>query len=320
MFLAFLERLISIFFRSNDPRTLKKRAMKQLAKELSGNRRFRFYRPKTSMVEPALAAFFFEMYRIVFHAHIILTNAAKSELLKELTIETFLDIKYLDARQRLSAEHVRERTKTMPVAEVSRLLQEDFDLLSSGIDKELMANVDCCYNQILALINFSSFDFFFFLKKFDPVLIENDFNVQPHFGHMPGRHLSAQLKDFLEVAYAVDTELDWGGPLRVLKLYKNGVDVINVAEWNVLISHLRELRRSNILELMIRHIDEAPSWEFKPVFNFEHIVLNYLGARENEVREAINGFIRDQRLLQARNLAQDIFGDPDIRRAMHYTS
>jgi hypothetical protein len=319
MFPAFLEKLFSFLFRIDDPRVLKKRAMKQLAKELSGNRYSRFYRPKTGLLEPAMASFFFEMYRAVSHAHASLNKAAKSDVLKELTIETFLDITYLDARQRLTAEYVKEQAKVMPVTKVSRLLQEDFDLLASGISNELMDEVDRCYNQILALINFSAFDFFFFLKKFGPGLIENNFAVRPHFGPVPGRDIREQIKDFLEVFYAVDTELDWGPPLRVLKLYKSGVDAFNPEEWNTLISHLRELRRSDILVLILRHIEENPSWQFKPAISLQPIASNYLEAREREVREAIEGFIKYQKLLQAKDLARDVFGDPDIRRAVHYT-
>ncbi|MDR1636918.1 MAG: DUF5312 domain-containing protein [Treponema sp.] len=319
MFLAFLDKLISFFLRIKNPQTVKKKAMKQLAKELLGNRHSRFYRSKIGLVEPDMAVFFFEMYRAISHARVLLNNTAKSELLKELTIEAFLDIKFLDARQRLTAEYVKERAKTTPIAEVSRLLQEDFDILASGIDNELMGNVDRCYNQILALITFSAFDFFFFLRRFDPSLVENNFTARPRFGPVLGRLLVNQIKDFLEVFYAIDPELDWGPPLRVLKLYKNGVDVINPEEWNILASRLRELRRSNILELMIRHIEENPSWQFKPLISSEHIALNYLGTRENEVREAMNGFVRDQKLLQVRDLAQDVFGDPDVRRALYYT-
>jgi hypothetical protein len=319
MFLAFLDKLIAFFFRSNSPQRVKKRAMKQLAKELSGNRYSGFYRPKTGVIEPNLAVFFYEIYRTVSHAHVFLNNAAKSELLKELTIEAFLDIKYLDARQRLTAEYVEERAKTMPINEVSRLLQEDFDLLASGIDNELMASVDSCYNQILGLIKFSAFDFFFFLKKFDPSLIENNFNIRPHFGPALGRLLCNQIKDFLEVFCAIDTELDWGPPLRVLKLYKNGVEVISPEEWGTLLSYLRELGRSRILELIVRHIEENPSWQFNSSIGFEHIALNYLGTREKEVQEAMNGFVRNQKLLQVRDIARDVFGDPDIRRALYYT-
>ncbi|MDR0451041.1 MAG: DUF5312 domain-containing protein [Treponema sp.] len=293
--------------------------MKQLARELSANKYSRFYRPRTGMGGPALASFFFEMYRAVSHARIFLQNAAKSELLKDITVEAFLDIRYLDARQRLSAEQVKERTKTMPVNEVSRLLQEDFELLASGLDDALMSNADRCYSQILALVNLSAFDFFFFLKKFDPSLIEDNFSIQPHFGTAIGRHLSGQIKDFLEVSWAVDTELDWGPPLRVLKLYKNGVDVINPEEWEALSSSLRELRRSNILELMVRHIEENPSWQFKPSLSAEYVVSNYLKAREKEVRAALDGFTREKKMLQVRELSQDVFGNPDVRRAAHYT-
>jgi hypothetical protein len=316
---AFLEKLFSFLFEANALRALKKKTMKQLAKELSKNRYAHFYRLKTGTLEPAMAAFFFEMYRTASHARVFLDKAASSDLLKELSMETFLDIKYLDARQRLTAEYVKERVKVIPVTEVSRLLQEDFNFLASGIDSKLVADVDTCYNQILALINFSAFDFFFFLKKFDPSLVENNFNIQPRFSPVAGKELCGQIKDFLDLFYTLDTKLDWGPPLRVLKLYKNGVDVIDPGEWNILLSRLRELGQSDILPLIIRHLEEDPSWQVKPVIDFEHIASNYLEAREREVREAMNSIVKEKKLLRVKDLARNVFGDLDVTQAAHYS-
>jgi hypothetical protein len=149
--------------------------------------------------------------------------------------------------------------------------------------------------------------------------VEDNFNLRPRVSPVPGRHLHDQIKDFLEVSSAIDIELNWGIPLRVLKLYKNGADVVTPEEWDTLISRLRELGRSNILELMIRHIEENPSWYFKSGTAFQHIASNYLEDREKEVREAINGFAREQKMLRVKDLARNVFGDPEIRRAVHYT-
>jgi hypothetical protein len=316
---VFLEKLFSFLFKTKSSRTLKKKTMRQLVKELSRNRYAHFYQPKTGILEPAMAAFFFELYRTVSRARVFLDKAADSELLKELTMETFLDIEYLDARQRLTAEYVKAQVKIMPVAEVSRLLQEDFNFLASGIDNKLAAEVDWCYNQILALIHFSAFDFFFLLKKFDHSLVENNFNIQPRFSPVAGRALREQIKDFLDLFYALNTKLDWGPPLRVLKLYKNGVDVFDPEEWDTLIGHLRELGQSNILLLIIRHLEEDPSWQLKPVIDSEYIAANYLEAREKEVREAMNSIVREQKLLRVRDLAQNVFGNSDVRQAAHYS-
>ncbi|GHV40214.1 hypothetical protein AGMMS49546_13660 [Spirochaetia bacterium] len=319
MAFAFLEKFFSFFLKLRDPESEKKKIIKILAKEISGNRHSRFYKPKSDLIEPNLAKFFYEMYKTLANARVFLQGASQSARLKEIAVETFLDIKYLDARQRLNAEFVAQRAQTMPITEVSRLLQEDLTIVSAAFDGTLIADADECYNQILALIQLTSFDYFSFLKKFDSNIVENNFNYLPRFVPVRGQYLCDELKNFLEISYAIDPDDNWEMPLQVLKLHKNGMDVIVPEEWKRLLAQLKEIRKSEILELSVQHIDKNPNWQPLPKEPDAHIAQQYLEDRRSEVRSAMDGFVSSQTNAQINRLATAIFGDPNIKKILYYT-
>jgi hypothetical protein len=87
-----------------------------------------------------------------------------------------------------------------------------------------------------------------------------------------------------------------------------------------MLDNLRELWRSGVMELMIRHIDQDPHWEFKPQVTREHIAATYLEDRRKEVNNAFTGFLSSQRQNQVSALAAELFGDPDIKRLYNYTA
>lgn len=316
---AFLGKFLSFFHGSTEGEGGKKRIFKRLAKEISASRHSRFYKPKSALIDPSLGAFFYEMYKTVARVPASLQNAARSDILKEITLESFLDIKYLDARQRLNADYVTRQAQVLPIPEVSEALRKDLELLSSAFEGTLIADADECYNQILALVQLASFGFFALLKKFDSNFAEGDFNYQPQFHPVPGEALSEELKDFLELSAAVDPDGDWTMALRALKICKNGIDVVIPGKWKNLLSQLREIRKSGILELMIRHIDHDPGWQSMPKEIDEHIARNYLDNRRIEVRNAINGCVNAQKNAQAYELAALIFNDPKIKSTRYYT-
>jgi hypothetical protein len=314
---SFLQRFFTFFNREKDGG--RGRLLKKIGKDIQGGRFVRFYKPKYMEVEPAAAKCFYDFYKNLAHAQVFLQNADRSPKLKQLTVEAFLDMKFLDARQRLSVEYVEERAKTMSIAEISRLLKEDLTILAGAFDEDFIFRVDKCYNRILALIQFAGFDYYVFLRKFDSALQERNFNTPPRFKPVQGRLLMEGIKEFLDAACLIETDSDWTMPLQVLKTFKNGLDVVKEEEWANVLARLRDLRRSSILELMIRHISQDPRWEFKTRITQEHIAEAYLKERRQEVENAVSGFLSSQKKNQINFLAQELFGDPDIKRLQYYT-
>ncbi|MDR0670417.1 MAG: DUF5312 domain-containing protein [Treponema sp.] len=318
MALGFLGKLFSFLY-ADKPGRKNRRLLKQLGKDLAGSRLSRFYKPRQAEAQPAMGQFFWDIYKVLSHAQAFLQNAVKSAQLKQLTVEAFLDMRHLDARQRLNAGYVEEKAQTMPLAEVSHLLKEDLAILADAFDGDFVSRVDTCYTRILQIVHLVSFDYFFFLRMFDSGIVERYFAAVPRFRPVQGTLILEVIKDFLEVAYPIEPDLDWTIPLRVLKVYKNGMDVFTADEWTRLLGALRDLRRSSILELMVRHITQDPQWEFKTRITQEHIAAAYLEECRQEVDGAITGFLYSQRQNQVAALAGELFGDPGIQRLLYYT-
>jgi hypothetical protein len=313
------DRLFSFFHWGNHEKGAAWRLLRQLAKDLAANRFARFYKPRLMEALPGMGKFFYDLYRALSHAQVFLQNAAVSAQLKEITVEAFLDMRHLDARQRLNADFVKRRAETMSIIEVSQLLKGDLALLSDAIDADFIARVDRCYNQILSLVHLAGFDYFLFLRKFDSALLERNFNLSPQFRAVRGTMIVEEIKDFLEVFYPFDPDADWALPLRILRVYKNGLDVVTAAEWSKLLGRLRDLRHSAILELMVRHISQDPGWEFKPRLKAERITASYLEDRRREVDQALTGFLSFQKQNQVNSLARDLFGDSGPAWLQYYT-
>jgi hypothetical protein len=318
MALKFFAKLFSFFHwgRNEDNR---QRLLKKLMKDIQGSRHAPFYRPKSMEIQPAMAKFFYDLYKSLSHAQVFLQNAVKSAQLKQITVEAFLDMKFLDARQRLNADYLKERAKTMSIVEVSHLLREDLAILSTAFDADFILKVDTCYSRILSLIHLAAFDYFFFLRKFDSSILERNFTTVPRFKPIRGTAALEDIKDFMDAAYSIAVEADWTMALQILKTYKNNLEVIKDDEWTLVLSRLRELRRSSILELMVRHISQDPRYEFNIPAVSEHIAAAYLEERRQEVEDAFTGFLYSQKQNQINALARELFGDPDIQRLQHYT-
>ena len=122
---------------------------------------------------------------------------------------------------------------------------------------------------------FISFDFYFFLRKFDSRFPENDFNYSPRFEDINGEYVSEDLKDFLTLIPFLELDADWNNLFDVLSAYK-GAEVLNRSEWTKQLRKLRDVRTSKVLELIIKSIDKNPSYSYQVARPANRIVEDYL--------------------------------------------
>jgi hypothetical protein len=317
--MSLLDAFFSLFSGSRDTESAKKRLLRQTAKALSSNKYARFYKVKTEEAEPALQKFFYDVYKIISPAQVFLQNAAKSAQLKQAVIDAFMEKNMAEARDRLTPESIDERAKTVPTKELSRQLQEDLALIVAGFDNARIQRVDECYNTVQAFIQFATFDYFFLLKKFDANITERNFAYHPKFDHIRAEYIGEDIKDFLEISYALDPDQDWKTTLKILKTYKGDMDVVSPDQWNKLLLLLRDIRKSAILELMIRHIDKNPVWQPMPRIPDEHIVDPWLSVKKEEIAETVRKIVDDKRSAQIGELARKVFGSTEVIRLKHYT-
>jgi hypothetical protein len=315
---GFLDKLISIFSGANDPEAAKKHRIKQLVRDMAHNKYARFYRAKTGEIDGSLGKLFYDIYKVVCPAQVFLQNAAKSAQLKQIVVEAFFDKELEEIKNRLTPEAIEEKAKT-GLKELSKSLNDDFAVLDAALDSDRIAAIDRCYDNILAMVQFVTFDFFFFLKKFDSKITERSFSYQPVFSPVRGEYLKNELRDFLDVSFGIDPDQDWKKALAAVKTYKNGVDVVAADQWNKLLALLRDIKKSGMIDLMIRHIEQKPDWIFKPRLIDEHIAENYLGAKRAEIKTAIDKVVKARNNARVDALAKVVFGSTEINRVKYYT-
>jgi hypothetical protein len=316
---SFLDKILSLFSKNTDPEAEKKKLLKEILRDISSNKYNKFYRIKSEEVDSSLGKFFYDIYKLIAPAQYAMVNALHSDLLKQITVEAFLDKTFLDIQQRITMDGISVQAKTKSQKELASGVKTDLIMFKSAFDIERINNINRCYNLILAFDQFVNFGFYDLVKKFDGAIVERSFTYKPRFANLRGERLSDDIKDFLEVSYRLDPAFDWKTVFKVLKTYKDDVDVINPDMWVKILTRLQDIHKSGILFLMVRYIDQNPVWQFKPATNNEHIAELYLESINTEVQENINKIIRSQKDSQVGELARSIFGVDNIVCLSNYT-
>ena len=315
--LAIIERILTIFSNPGDPEAEKRKLLKQIGKDLAKHK-YKFYKPKGEEAFPLMGKFFYDIYKIVASAQVFMQNADKSLQLKQLVIDSFLDKRLVDLQERLSEESIKERSKTVPIKELAQQLKDDLITFFAGFDSERTQSIDRCNNLIIAFTQFINFDYFFLLKKFDSNLSERNFTYHPKFETIRAEYITDDLKDFLEVLSSMDPDQDWKAVFAVLNSYK-GVDVVAVDQWNKALALLKDVRKSSVLEMMVRHIDKDPFWQSKTKFSEERILESYLQKLRAQTEVAIQRILQEKRNTKIDELAVAVFGTNAVSRLKNYT-
>ncbi|HOF86206.1 MAG TPA: hypothetical protein PLP41_10905, partial [Treponemataceae bacterium] len=233
---SIFSRLFGLFFSSNDPEAEKRRQLKALAKALSKNR-YKWYRPHSEEALPAMAKFFFEVYKVVGAAQVILANANSSMVLKNVLVEMSLSDKQTELKERLTEDAIKERAKSANIRELAEQVRNEVSAFMAEFDAEKIHQIDTLYSQLEMMVNFVSFDYFFLLKKFDSGIPERTFSYTPKFETIRGEYVLEDLKDFAVVMYALPLEADWVKIFSVVKAYRE-VDAVSIGHWNKLMNIL----------------------------------------------------------------------------------
>ncbi|MDR3337232.1 MAG: DUF5312 family protein [Treponema sp.] len=315
----FLGSLFAFLFDSKSSEAIKKRALKTISKRIKSSRFSKFYKRKTKEVTPACGQFFFEIYKIVAPVQTNLEIAVKSASLKVLIVENYVDRQILESLDKYSPEMVDEESKTRPPKELAKELRDEFTAFSDSIDRATSLQIDSCYNLMLALYQFVSYDFDPLFKKFNVVFHERTGKV-PKFITVKGESVSELLKDFLYVTMGLDPAQDWKTVLKLLKEFRSNEPMIALEDWYKILSRIQEILRSEIIELMIRHIDSNPDWTIKIQIPNEKIYASWLDAQKSKVETMIERIINTRMNAKIAVLAQEIFGASTTEPLQYYNA
>jgi hypothetical protein len=311
-------KVFSFFSGNNTPDSDKKILLKQIQKDISQNKYRNFYRIRSEEIDPSLAMFFYDVYKLVYPAQVFLQDMIKITRLKQLTLEAFMNRTSAELSRRITQDVLTERVKNTSPQEIIQALKADIAGLSAMFDNRQIMIIDQCYDLLTAFIQFVNFGFFPLLQKFDSKLVEGNFNFEPQFESIKAEFIIQDISNFLALAHLIDPAGDWKTVLGILKLSRNGQDLIVQDQWLRMITNLQDIKQSNILSQINQISLGNPIWEYTPKIPNEQLVEKWLEAKQAQIKSLINKIGADQRRIQINALVNAIFGTTEISRLMFY--
>ncbi len=313
---GFLQKLLSLFG-GNDPALEKKRQLKEIAKALK-KQRFKFYRIKNEQVLPLFAKFFYDIYKNITPSQVFLENAQNSSALKMIVIDSFLSDEQLGLREKLDEEYIRKRSDEIDPKSLSDELKDTLVSYYSAFSSNIVAAVNRMYNLLLSFTDFTGFDYYFLLKKFDSGLPERDFVYTPRFESINGEYIVDDLKDFLDIVPSIVEDSPWDKLFDILRSYKN-TEIIDRAAWKKIQKNIAAVIKAKTLLLMIRHIDKDPKYIPKQYLPSERIVEDHLTKIKSQAELTLQKIMKGKRAKKIDALLMKTFGTTAISRMKNYT-
>ncbi|MGD0728030.1 MAG: DUF5312 family protein [Spirochaetia bacterium] len=314
---GFLERLVSLF-ESDDPERKKQRQLREIVAELKRNRS-RYYNPIKGMAEPGLARFFWEIYKAVAAAQVLLKGAEVSGALKMTLVDFSLGEEQLLLKERLSEKAITERAnKGADPATIETEVKQDLKMFIEGIDIDWMNEIDAVYNRLLVLLDLIGFDYFFLLKRFDIAMPERDFAYAPHFESIDAALVQDDVQDFLEILPNIDTEANWERILTIIKEHR-GMEVVSRDALRRAFQVIRDMQKSAVMLLMVRHLLQNPGWKPMVRTHRERIVEPYIARIKAEAETSAQKVATGKRNEQLQGLARQVFGSGSVSRLTNYS-
>ena len=316
-FLRFLSNLFTGLLSSSDLEREKRRQLKEIAKELK--KRGKFFRIKGDLAQPGMAKWFHDIYKVTGPADILLEKYSGSDLLKTVLIESFLPEDVKEGLADLIPEKIKEKVDGgRNVREVGEEVKEKLIALYSALDSTTVKRINKLYNDLHRLQEFCKFPFHFLLKKFDSMLPDRDFTYNPRFESINAQYIKDDLIDFLDVFYALDGDAEWEVLFSVLKNYRD-MDIISHTAWKKILQSRKEMLKSRTLDLIIRHLEENPSWVARSEDTNYEIVEDYYNRLKTGADLTIQEILRDRRKRQIEGLLMKLFGTTSVSRTQYYT-
>lgn len=313
----FFQTIISSIMGGNSPEAVKKRMLKNIAKALSKTK-FHFYKISQKEAEPAMAKFFYDIYKAVSPAQIMFQNINPASL-KQVVISATLSDRQHVLLESLSEEAVYESSKSVPIEELKAKTAKDYSEFSKEFTSEKIKSTDALYSKLMAFYNFCTYDFYFILKKFDSSMRERNFNSLPKFQPIIGEYIVEEIKNFTSVAWALPLEASWDNLFELLKNLK-GVEPVALNVWKKIIARLSTLKAEGVFEMIVQLISDDPFYKEKARPEALHITEEYIQGIKKQVDTAVEEIKKRQTESKIEHLAAEIFTTTNVEPLKNYNT
>lgn len=305
-------------FAYSDLEAVKRRELKRIAKEIN-RKKFKWYKPATGEALPQMGRFFFDIYAVVGPAQAMLSKANTSALLKLIVIEESLSEKQRKIKEGLAEEQLRERARSESAGNLEAQVATELEDFQREFTEEKIQRINHTYSQIEAFADFVMFDYYFMLKKFDSSIPERDFSYVPRCSAIRGEYVLEDLKDFAAASYSLPVNAEWKSIFAMIKNYR-GDEPVELGQWTKILRQVDNVRKSNILALIISHIDKNPSGHIKPIAPNTRIVEAYISKFNERTEGFLKKIAQESKVSMATKLLQQLFGFVPPATLRNYTA
>ena len=309
-------KLAELFLGSSDPEKERRRLLKQTGKALR-KLNAHYYNPKTEQAEAALARLFYEFYKAFASGQRILRNARNSAVLKSVVIDSTLDKDQLALKESLSEESLRRRTRTGTFEQLRGEVEGQMGSLFSCFDINKTKQINDTYASVSVLLDLILFDYYYFLRKFDPQITETRRDYVPRFRATSAQYVAEELEEFLEILPAVDLAWNWLQVLDILKAYR-GVEAVSREAWKRVAHLIRRLQSSRELELAVQLFSHNPYFKPKPKAYRDNLVEEFLSRFRLQTEATLQKLAKEHKTGQLQSLVSSLFDDRSYLRLKHY--
>ncbi|MCR5605491.1 MAG: DUF5312 family protein [Treponema sp.] len=315
---SIFSKLLRSLFGKNDPEAEKRRLLKNISKDLSKSR-YKFYKYSQNEALPALGKTFYDIYKLISPVQLMFQNSSNNpNYFKNHVVDYSLNDTQKDIVEELQPDSIKELSKTLSFKELSDKIQQDTATFTGEFDADKILHIDALYSQLVAFKSFCMYDFYFLLKKFSSGLKERDFNIQPKFETIQAEYISDDIKDFITVAWALPFEADWSELFQLFKSMK-GVEPISLSNWKKIMSKIKQLKDSKVLDMMLQLINKDPTLIVNVDEIHERIIDAYLDKLKTQSNAVLKGLQAEQRNNKIDSLVKQIFDTGIASRLKNYT-
>ncbi len=315
---GFFKKILDFFVSSDNPEAIKRKRLKEIAKKIGKTRYSKWYKSSTQEILPSAAQFFYAIYKVVGPARPLLAGAVRSETLKTVTVENSLSQKQVELLEKLSEEEIIKRGASTKAEDLASQVNQELKLFIGEFDALQAEKIDENYKNLDGFINFVLFDYYFLLRKFDSNIIENNFTYKPNFQAIRGEYIIEELKDFAVALSNLTISSDWKELFQIIKIYKN-IQPVHEGQWKKLVSALNDLKKSKVLDDIIRHSSSDILYKVEDIPFSEKVTDSYIENMRKTTKNTVNKIVKAQTSKKAAVLLNRIFGEKIPYKMKNYS-
>lgn len=305
---GFFQKLFSSFFKGNDPEADKKRRLKIIAKNFSKSKYHAFYKPSSGEVQGSFAKLMYELYKAISQAQVYFKNIENPAIFKRQIINYSLSENQLALLEHFDEQAILDASKKTPIATIEHTIENEIQTFINEFDGERASRADNLYKSFMLFKDFCEYDYYVLLKKFDNAIQEFQFNIPLRLEKINDEYIIDDLKDFVEVAYAItDDKIIWTDLFELFK-QTTGKELVSLGNWKKIVAKIKSIQLSYSFEYMIQLISKNPGYHTQIKNRFDSLIEPYIEQIQTDVTKIIKKISTQQKENKTNSICLQIFG------------